>query len=87
MKKFLLIALSISITSLGASEILITKDSLSTNIVEDKSSNIGEQAVIAIQTEDYVYIEGLLQSGTISPRMIVNGKPLIIMLLFTIRQK
>ena len=57
---------------------MITKDSLSTNIVEEKSSNIGEQAVIAIQTEDYVYIERLLQSGTISPRMMVNGKPLII---------
>ena len=78
MKKFLILALSISTTSLGASEILIPKDSLSTNIVEEKSSNIGEQALIAIQTEDYVYIERLLQSGTISPRMMVNGKPLII---------
>ena len=37
-----------------------------------------EKALIAIQTENYAYMEQILQSGTISPRMVVNGKPLII---------
>ena len=78
MKKILLIAFSISLTTLSAAEVLIASDSLSINIVEEKSSSIEEKALIAIQTENYAYMEQILQSGTISPRMMVNGKPLII---------
>jgi|TARA_X000000950_G_C13389686_1_gene447695 hypothetical protein len=78
MKKILLIAFSISLTTLSAAEVLIASDSLSINIVEEKSSSIEEKALIAIQTENYAYMEQILQSGTISPRMVVNGKPLII---------
>ena len=78
MKKILLIAFSISLTTLSAAEVLIASDSLSIDIVEEKSSSIEEKALIAIQTENYAYMEQILQSGTISPRMVVNGKPLII---------
>ena len=78
MKKILLIAFSISLTTLSAAEVLIASDSLSINIVEEKSSSIEEKVLIAIQTENYAYMEQILQSGTISPRMVVNGKPLII---------
>lgn len=85
MKKFLLAAFSISLTTLGAAEALIPmdslsipKDSLSIHIVEEKSSDIEEKTLIAIQTEDYAYMEQLLQLGTINPRMMVEGKPLII---------
>ena len=78
MKKILLIAFSISLTTLSAAEVLIASDSLSINIIEEKSSSIEEKALIAIQTENYAYMEQILQSGTISPRMVVNGKPLII---------
>ena len=78
MKKILLIAFSISLTTLSAAEVLIASDSLSINIVDEKSSSIEEKALIAIQTENYAYMEQILESGTISPRMVVNGKPLII---------
>ena len=78
MKKILLIAFSISLTTLSAAEVLIASDSLSINILEENSSSIEEKALIAIQTENYAYMEQILQSGTISPRMVVNGKPLII---------
>lgn len=78
MKKILLIAFSISLTTLSAAEVIIASDSLSINIVEEKSSSIEEKALIAIQTENYAYMEQILQSGTISPRMVVDGKPLII---------
>ena len=78
MIKILLIAFSISLTKLGAAEVLIPKDSLSINIIDEKSSNIEEEILISIQTEDYAYMEQLLKSGDISSRMTVNGKPLII---------
>lgn len=78
MKKILLIILPLLLSTLSAAEVLIPKDSLSINIIDDKYSNIEEEVLISIQSEDYVYLEQLLQSGIISSRMIVNGKPLII---------
>jgi uncharacterized protein YyaL (SSP411 family) len=78
MKKFLLSAFLISLTTLSASEMLVTKDSLSIEALEEKSTLLEEKALMAIQTENYEYIEQLLQSGKISSRMKVNGKPLII---------
>ncbi len=78
MKKFLLFAFLISLTTLSASEMLVSKDSLSIEALEEKSTLLEEKALMAIQTENYEYIEQLLQSGKISPRMKVNGKPLII---------
>ena len=78
MKKFLLFAFLISLTTLSASEMLVTKDSLSIEALEEKSTLLEEKALMAIQTENYEYIEQLLQSGKISSRMKVNGKPLII---------
>ena len=78
MKKILFSALLISLSMLSAAEVVIPKDSLTIKTVEEKISIIEEKTLLAIQTEDYEYIEELLQSGTISPRMTINGKPLII---------
>tara|TARA_B100001059_G_scaffold58340_1_gene53656 strand:+ start:50 stop:445 length:396 start_codon:yes stop_codon:yes gene_type:complete len=78
MKKFLSTVFLISITTLSASEMLVTKDSLSIKAVEEKITLLEEKMLMAIQTENYEYIEQLLQSGKINPRMKVNGKPLII---------
>lgn len=71
MKKILFYSLLISLTTLGAAEVAIFKDSITINTIEEKT-------LLAIQTENYKYIEELLQSGAISPRMTINGKPLII---------
>ena len=78
MKKFLLSAILISITTLNASEVLAFKDSLSIEAVEKKLELIEEKTLKAVQTENYEYIEKLLETGVISSRMKVNGKPLII---------
>ena len=78
MKNSLLIAFLISLSTLNAAEILISKDSLSINIADEKYSNIEKEVLISIQSENYTHLEQLLQSGIISSRMIVNGKPLII---------
>ena len=78
MKKFLFTAFLISITTLSAAEMLVTKDSLSIKAVEEKITLLEEKMLMAIQTENYEYIEQLLQSDKINPRMKVNGKPLII---------
>lgn len=78
MKKILLSAFLISLTTLSASEMLVTKDSLSIEALDEKSTLLEEKALMAIQTENYEYIEQLLQSGKINSRMKVNGKPLII---------
>ena len=72
MKKFLLFAFLISLTTLSASEMLVSKDSLSIEALEEKSTLLEEKALMAIQTENYEYIEQLLQSGKINPRMKVN---------------
>lgn len=78
MKKILFSALLISLSMLSAAEVVIPKDSITIKTVEEKISIIEEKTLLAIQTEDYEYIEELLQSGAISPRMTINGKPLII---------
>jgi len=78
MKKILLSTLLISLTTLGAAEVAIPRDSITIKTVEEKISIIEEKTLLAIQTENYIFIEELLQSGTISPRMTINGKPLII---------
>ena len=66
-EKFLLSAFLISLTTLSASEMLVTKDSLSIEALEQKSTLLEEKALMAIQTENYEYIEQLLQSGKINP--------------------
>ena len=78
MKKFLLSAILISMTTLNASDVLVLKDSLSIEAVEEKLELIEEKTLKAVQTENYEYIEKLLETGVISSRMKVNGKPLII---------
>lgn len=77
MKKFLLSALLISCTSLSAIE-TISKDSLAFTAVDENNLSIEERALYAIQSEDYDYIEAMLNSGTLSPVAKVDGKPLII---------
>ena len=78
MKKILLCTLLISLTTLSAAKVAIPRDSITIKTVEEKISIIEEKTLLAIQTENYIFIEELLQSGTISPRMTINGKPLII---------
>ena len=78
MKKILLSTLLISLTTLSAAKVAIPRDSITIKTVEEKISIIEEKTLLAIQTENYIFIEELLQSGTISPRMTINGKPLII---------
>ena len=78
MKKFLLFAILISMTTLNASEVLVFNDSLSIEAIEEKLELIEEKTLVAVQTENYEYIEKLLETGVISSRMKVNGKPLII---------
>jgi hypothetical protein len=78
MTKFLFSSLLISLTTLSATEVLISKDSLSIETVEEKFNFTEEKTLTAIQTENYEYIDQLIQSGKINPRMKINGKPLII---------
>ncbi len=78
MKKILLCTLLISLTTLSAAKVAIPRDSITIKTVEEKISIIEEKTLLAIQTENYRFIEELLQSGAISPRMTINGKPLII---------
>ena len=78
MKIFLFYAFLISTITLSASEVLISADSLSIEAREDKLKIIEEKALTAIQRENYEYIDQLIQSGKINPRMKINGKPLII---------
>ena len=78
MKKFLLSAFLIFTVTLSASESLIYSDSLSIEVLEDKLNLIEEKALKSIQTENYEYIDQLIRSGKINPRMKINGKPLII---------
>ena len=78
MKKFFLSAILVSMTTLNATELFVFKDSLSIKTVEEKLEIIEQETLMAIQTENYEYIEKLLETGVISSRMKVNGKPLII---------
>ena len=65
-------------TTLNATELFVFKDSLSIKAVEEKLEIIEQETLMAVQTENYEYIEKLLETGVISSRMKVNGKPLII---------
>ena len=78
MKKFFLSAILISLTTLNATELLVFKDSLSIKNVEEKLELLEQELLMAVQTENYEYIEKLLMTGVISSRMKVDGKPLII---------
>lgn len=78
MKKFFLSAILVSMTTLNATELFVFKDSLSIKTVEEKLEIIEQETLMAVQTENYEYIEKLLATGVISSRMKVNGKPLII---------
>ena len=74
----LLSAFFISLSTLSASEVLVTNDSISIEAVKEKITLLEEKALMAIQTENYEFIEQLLKSGKINSRMKVNGKQLII---------
>jgi hypothetical protein len=78
MKKILFTALLFSLTLSNATEVTIAKDSLSIETLKETNTVIEEKILLAIQSENYESIEELLKSGTISPRMRINGKPLII---------
>ena len=78
MKKFFLSAILVSMTTLNATELFVFKDSISIKTVEEKLEIIEQETLMAVQTENYEYIEKLLETGVISSRMKVNGKPLII---------
>ena len=78
MKKFFLSAILVSMTTLNATELFVFKDSLSIKAVEEKLETIEQETLMAVQTENYEYIEKLLETGVISSRIKVNGKPLII---------
>ena len=78
MKKIFLSAILVSMTTLNATELFVFKDSLSINAVKEKLETIEQETLMAVQTENYEYIEKLLETGVISSRMKVNGKPLII---------
>ena len=78
MKNFFLSAIMVTMTTLNATELFVLKDSLSVKAVEEKLETIEQKTLMAVQTENYEYIEKLLETGVISSRMKVNGKPLII---------
>ena len=78
MKKIFLSAILVSMTTLNATELFVFKDSLSIKAVKEKLETIEQETLMAVQTENYEYIEKLLETGVISSRMKVNGKPLII---------
>ena len=78
MKKYFLSAILVTMTTLNATELFVFKDSLSIKAVEEKLEIIEQETLMAVQTENYEYIEKLLETGVISSRMKVNGKPLII---------
>ena len=78
MKKFFLSAILVSMTMLNASEVLVFKDSLSIKAAKERLEVIEQETLMAVQTENYEYIEKLLETGVISSRMKINGKPLII---------
>ena len=78
MKKILLLTILISLTTLNANELDIVKDSISLKSKENYSLSAEEKALIAIQTDNYTYIESAIIDGLLSPKTLVNGKPLII---------
>ena len=78
MKNFLLMTIMISLTSLNANEVTVTKDSLTLSLTEKSLLSLEEKALIAIQSDNYAYIESAINNGLLSPKTMVDGKPLII---------
>ena len=82
MKKLLFIGLVISITMLNANfdrtESTVEKKLDSISNAYAGLSLIEEKALDAIQNEDYVFIEKIINTGMLSPRASIAGKPLII---------
>ena len=78
MKNFLLVTILISLTSLSANEVVIAKDSLTLVLKEKHLLSSEEKALMAIQNDNYNYIEFVINQGLLSPKTFVNGKPLII---------
>ena len=78
MKNFLLMTIMISLTSLNANEVMVTKDSLTLSLTEKSLLSLEEKALIAIQSDNYAYIESAINNGLLSPKTMVDGKPLII---------
>ena len=78
MKNILLVTILISLTSLNANEVTVTKDSLTLSLTEKSLLSSEEKALIAIQSDNYAYIESAINNGLLSPKTMVDGKPLII---------
>lgn len=78
MKPFFLLSILISITSLNAIEVMEVKDSLTFSLKDNKTLSLEDKALIAVQNDNYVYIESAIKKGLLSPKTVVYGKPLII---------
>ena len=78
MKNLLLVAILVSLTSLSANEVMVAKDSLTLVLKEKKLLSSEEKALMAIQNDNYNYIEFAINQGVLNPKTFVDGKPLII---------
>jgi hypothetical protein len=78
MKNILLVTILISLTSLSANEVTVAKDSLTLIQEENYLLSSEEKALMAIQNDNYTYIESVINQGFLSPKTVVDGKPLII---------
>ena len=78
MKNFFLVIILISLTSLNANETVIAKDSLSLILQENNLLSSEEKALMAIKSDNYAYIESVINRGLLNPKTVVDGKPLII---------
>ncbi len=74
MKNSILTAFLISLTTLSTHGAMVASDSLSI----DKPKTIEEKALMAIQTDDFEYMEEILENRIINSRTMIHGKPLII---------
>tara|TARA_B100001057_G_scaffold454093_1_gene499568 strand:+ start:389 stop:784 length:396 start_codon:yes stop_codon:yes gene_type:complete len=78
MKNILLVTILISLTSLNANEVTVAKDSLTLILEENHLLSSEEKVLMAIQNDNYTYIESVINQGFLSPKTVVDGKPLII---------
>ena len=78
MRNILLVTILISLTSLNANEVRVAKDSLTLILEENHLLSSEEKALMAIQNDNYTYIESVINQGLLSPKTVVDGKPLII---------
>jgi hypothetical protein len=78
MKNFLFAIILISLTSINANEVSVAKDSLNLSLKENNFFSSEEKALIAIKTDNYFYLESVINLGLLSPKTFVDGKPLII---------